>query len=145
MKKRFLLLWIFIFLCLPAPILVLGQKQSAGQYYLKGPEIHVKEESPLIRNVKVSGRDGIYIVKGEASPATDSFYYEVEDGHRIFISEKYVTANKFNSKWVEFKININILKESLPDNGTLTMYFYEKNKKINEMTRVFPIILQRFY
>ncbi|MGJ7919550.1 Gmad2 immunoglobulin-like domain-containing protein [Neobacillus sp. LXY-4] len=108
-------------------------------------EVHGEPQHQFFRNVKVKGQGGEYVVKGEARPVTGSFYYVVEDGHRIFVKETKVVSKKAYPAWTKFKVNIKIPKRLLPDNGTVTMFFYEKAKQSDDMIHVVPIVLEEFY
>lgn len=137
MIKRILQILIFFML---VPVL-----NVHGQIVKDEGVVYFSKNNPIFRHVKVSGRDGDYLVKGEVRPIKGFFYYIVEDGHREFISETRVVARKAYPNWSSFSIKVTIPTSTLPDNGTVAMYLYEKERKSGEMIHVFPLVLQKFY
>ncbi len=144
--KRVLFMLILLFMLVPV-LNVHGQNDNAGgQEVIKAVNnLYFSKNKPTFRHVKVIGRDGAYIVRGEARTRNGSFYYVVEDGHREFISESRVASKNAYPEWTRFQIKINIPSNVLPDNGTVVMYLFEKDVKGGDMIHVFPIILQQFY
>lgn len=101
-------------------------------------------EKSVFRNIVVKGKDGEYTVEGEASTMNGSFYYLVEDGHFEFVPETRVTTAEKHPKWASFDIKINIPKAKLPSNGTVAVYFYEKDQSGN-MIHTQAVVLEEFY
>ncbi|MCM2533715.1 intracellular proteinase inhibitor [Neobacillus pocheonensis] len=95
------------------------------------------------RNVKAEGSNGNYLVRGEARPLEGTFYFSVEDGHVEYIKEKQVFMKDKDLNWEPIQIQIQIPKETLPDNGTLLINLYERNRE-GRIMNSYPIILQRF-
>ena len=131
---------VLFFICLSIPANVHGQKQ------VKSQEMQVKpiSEEVLFKNVLVSGKNGTYLVKGEARSLQNGFYYSVEDGHNILVQEQYVRVYEKYPLWSTFSIEVKIPIEKLPDNGTLVLHLYEKDPKDNSMLHVYPVILETF-
>ncbi|AGK52696.1 Gmad2 immunoglobulin-like domain-containing protein [Bacillus sp. 1NLA3E] len=143
---RRILYMLILFMLVPV-LNVDGQNENGGgQGVVKTlDDLYFSKNNPIFRHVKVSGRDGTYVVKGEARTTKGYFYYVVEDGHREFISETRVVSRKAFPKWSRFEIKVTIPANVLPDNGTVAMYLFEKEKKSGELIHVFPVILQQFY
>ncbi|MCT2535620.1 BsuPI-related putative proteinase inhibitor [Aquibacillus koreensis] len=76
------------------------------------------------RDVEVTGTNGIYTVTGEAYTSND-FFYHVEDGHMVLVEETKV--EKEVEGWESFQIDLSIDEKRLPENGAVTIFFYEKN------------------
>lgn len=147
MKKRLLLLTLLIFLIIPQTVHVNGQlqhpiKQLYGMKLINSLEIMKSNE--IFRSIKVTGTSGKYVVTGEARPHNGSFYYVVEDGHYIFISETEVKSNSSYPNWSKFTLHVTVFPRKLPDNGALVLYLFEKGNSNNEMKMVFPIVLEEF-
>ena len=94
--------------------------------------------------IKVTGKNGKYLVTGEARPHKKAFYYVVEDGHFVFISETEVKSESVFPKWSKFTLNVAVSPKKLPNNGALIMYLYEKGALNDELKLVFPIVLEQF-
>ncbi|MGM9988285.1 MAG: BsuPI-related putative proteinase inhibitor [Bacillaceae bacterium] len=78
------------------------------------------------KNPVVEGKTGVYKVTGIVS--TDkNVYYSVEDGHNVLVDETTVNLKKGTGDTHSFEININIPKENLPTNGTLTLILYSRD------------------
>ena len=132
--------YVLFLICLSIPANVHGQKP------IETLEMQVKpiNEEVLFKNVLVSGKNGAYLVKGEARSQQNSLYYSVEDGHYILVPEQRVKVNEKYPTWSTFLIKVTIPKEKLPDNGTLVLNLYEKDPKDNSMQHVYPVILETF-
>jgi hypothetical protein len=102
-----------------------------------------EEKSDVFRGIEVKGQNGVYVVTGEARPK-ESFYYVVEDGHNELVNETEVKSSTKYPNWSNFELKINIPRGSLPENGTVSIYFYEKDSKTGEMVNVLPVILETF-
>jgi hypothetical protein len=127
-------------ICFSIPANVHGQKP------VESNEMQVKpsSEEMLFKNILVSGKNGTYVVKGEARSQQNSFYYSVEDGHYILLQEQRVQVNEKYPSWSTFSIEIIIPKEKLPDNGTVVLHLYQKDPKDNSVQHVYPVILETF-
>lgn len=100
--------------------------------------------NPVFQNVKVSGKNGIYTVTGEARPTAGDFYYTVEDGHNQYVEETKVKHTSKFPNWNDFKLEINIDKDKLPTNATLILNLYEKSSEDGSIIHTFPVVLQQF-
>lgn len=121
--------------------LVLATPSALGQ--VEDGENKIQVENAVFRNIMVKGKNGDYMVEGEASTKSGTFYYLVEDGHYEFISETKITMQEKQPKWASFNIKISIPKNKLPDNGTVAIYFYEKDQN-NNMIHVQATVLEQF-
>lgn len=97
--------------------------------------------NPVIRNVKVEGSKGNYLITGETKGSM-GVYYNVEDGHLEYISEKPIRTTG-SKDWEHFKIEVHIPREKLPDNGSLIFNVYERSGE--EIRNTYPVILEKFY
>ncbi|NRD78400.1 intracellular proteinase inhibitor [Bacillus sp. BRMEA1] len=101
------------------------------------------KEAPLFHDIKVSGTNGNYVVTGESRMKTGKFLYSVEDGHVDLINESEVRTNGKGNSWKKFRLNIQILKEKLPKNGTVILNLYERGQD-GKIKQIYPVVLQRF-
>lgn len=83
-------------------------------------------ENSAFRNIEVSGKNGEYVVQGEANTSAGIFYYTVEDGHDYIVEEMKVELSNAKGVWETFTINLSIPEENLPQKGALTLELYEK-------------------
>lgn len=106
---------------------------------------HEKEqiENKAFRNIQVSGSQGQYIVTGEARVFEATFQYEVSDGHFIFL-KGFETASTGAPDWGTFTLELNVPKENLPKNGTLTVFLYEESAKDGSIINEIPVVLEVF-
>ncbi|HHY72514.1 MAG TPA: hypothetical protein GX497_04655 [Bacillus bacterium] len=100
----------------------------------RSPEVNdndkqIETENSAFRNIDLSGSNGKYIVKGEASVFEGVFYYTVEDGHEYQIEETKVALENGAPAWEPFELKITIPEDLLPLNGTLTLELFEKSSK----------------
>jgi hypothetical protein len=102
------------------------------------------EENPAFRQVKVEGNKGNYIVTGETRVSKGFFFYSVENGHVEYINEKQVVTMKGGADWHTFQIQIHLLEETLPKNGSLLLNLYQKSKT-GEIIHSYPLVLEQFY
>ncbi|MBE4909324.1 hypothetical protein IMZ08_14835 [Bacillus luteolus] len=107
-------------------------------------EFTIPEQSTAFRNVTVSGKDGEYVVKGEARVHEATFFYAVEDGHDYIIKETVKTAKEGAPTWSQFEFEVNIPKEKFPINGVLLLVLYERSAKDDEVVNSHQIVLQEF-
>lgn len=105
----------------------------------------VQKENPIFQNVKVTGKNGNYIVKVEVRPHQRNFYYSVEDGHNILVPENRLESKSKYPAWSKFSFRVSVPKDSLPDNGTIVLNLYEKSNQDDLMLYVYPVILEKFY
>lgn len=94
----------------------------------------------LFRHVKASEKNGVYDVTGEIRSNKKEFYYIVEDGHNELITEKRQKVKASPSKWSKFSFEVTLKKESMPKNGTVILYLFEKNSQGKQL-HIFPIVL----
>lgn len=99
----------------------------------------VEKSSAIFENVVVEGKKGEYVVTGEARTKTGTFFYTVEDGHY-----QYVDETKVNTSGGAFEINIHLPKENLPENATLILNLYERDKN-GDIQNTLPVVLEMFY
>ena len=137
MKKGLVWFMIAIFSLVLATPSALGQAEEG--------ENLAEVENIVFRDIKVKGKNGDYVIDGEARTKNGTFYYLVEDGHYEFISETKITMKERQQKqkWASFNIKISIPKNKLPDNGTVAIYFYEKDQN-NNMIHVQATVLEQF-
>lgn len=119
--------------------------KSIGKDKLKAvKEFTIPAQSTAFRNVKVSGKDGKYLVSGEARVFEASFFYAVEDGHDYIIKETVQTAKEGAPSWSDFEFEVNIPKEKFPENGVLLLVLYERSAKDDSVVNTHQVILQEF-
>lgn len=99
-------------------------------------------ENPVFRNVKVEGRKGNYLITGDTIGSNGSVYYNVEDGHVEYITEKPIRTTE-SQDWKHFKIEVHIPKEKLPENGSLIFNVYVRSGE--DQINNYPVILEKFY
>lgn len=98
-------------------------------------------EQAVFKNVLVDGEKGEYLVEGEAHTEAGAFFYTVEDGHYQYVNETRITLADESPT---FKIAVKIPTEQLPDNATLILNLYERDKD-NQIAHNYPVILEEFY
>ncbi len=98
----------------------------------------VPEENPSFRDVKVREVKGRYTISGQACVSNGSFYYSVEDGHRVLLSETLLKVNKEAPNWSDFSI---ILPEMRGKNGKLIMSLYERDDGDGKIIHPYVIIM----
>ncbi|NMH69483.1 hypothetical protein HF072_11915 [Bacillus sp. RO3] len=86
----------------------------------------VPEENPAFRAMKVREVKGRVIVQGEARVSDGSFYYDVEDGHRVLLKETIFKVNKEAPNWTEFTL---ILPELKGRKGKVFLSLYERDSE----------------
>ncbi|WP_313800618.1 Gmad2 immunoglobulin-like domain-containing protein [Cytobacillus sp.] len=101
---------------------------------------NVPIKNELFRHVKASEKNGVYEVKGEIRSNKKEFYYIVEDGHNELITEKRQKVNTTSSKWSKFSFEVVLPKESMPKNGTVILYLFEKDSQGKQL-HISPIVL----
>jgi Intracellular proteinase inhibitor/Immunoglobulin-like domain of bacterial spore germination len=105
--------------------LLMGEEKSSFKHPLRAVEsFTVPEENPSFRDVKVREVKGRYTVSGQARVANGSFYYSVEDGHRVLLSETLLKVNKEAPNWTEFSI---ILPKIKGRTGQRFLNLYERD------------------
>ncbi|MCH1625844.1 BsuPI-related putative proteinase inhibitor [Ferdinandcohnia quinoae] len=120
------------------------QKVASNDLQSSNATFTIPVGNNAFRNVEVSGENGEYIVTGEARVFEASFLYTVEDGHDYIINETAQMASEGAPAWAEFKIEISIPKEKLPENGALIIHLYEKSAKDGSIINSYNALLQRF-
>jgi hypothetical protein len=106
-------------------------------------KLDVPEENTAFRKVEISGENGVYEVKGEARMKSGEFYYTAEDGHNVLAGEaSYLFDSKY-PEWSPFSFKINIQEKSLPENGTVLLSLYEKDKE-GRIIHSYPAVLETF-
>ncbi|QOR67532.1 hypothetical protein IM538_05155 [Cytobacillus suaedae] len=107
-------------------------------------EFIIPAQSTSFRNVKVIGKDGKYVVSGEARVFEATFFYAVEDGHDYIIQETVQTAKEGAPSWSDFEFEVNIPQEKFPTNGVLLLMLYERSAKDNSVVNTHQVVLQEF-
>lgn len=97
-----------------------------------------------LRTIKIQGSGGRYLVTGQAKPARGSYFYTVEDGHNVLISEKLLLKRNMGAKWTPFRLKVSIPQEQLPANGTVILYAYERDEQ-GKVLHAYSIVLEKFY
>ncbi|HHW39107.1 MAG TPA: hypothetical protein GXX18_18045 [Bacillales bacterium] len=103
-----------------------------------------QSESTAFRNISVAGKNGEYVVNGEARVFEAVFLYTVEDGHDYVIEETQATANEGAPAWSPFELKISIPEDQLPMNGALTLELYEKSAKDGSVINETFVKLEEF-
>lgn len=116
---------------------------SNQQRIVNKVKFNLPAENPVIRNVKVEGSSGKYLITGDTKGSNGTLYYIVEDGHVEYIAEKPIKTPD-GQDWEHFKIEVDIPKEKLPTNGTLLLNVYERSSE-NQIRNNYPVILEKFY
>ncbi|WP_338449077.1 hypothetical protein R4Z09_23120 [Niallia oryzisoli] len=98
-------------------------------------------ENHYFKDIVVSKKNGQYVITGKSKVKKGVFYYNVEDGHRVWVPETKVRVN--NLYWTYFKLSVAIPTKNIPDNGVLILNLYEKDRS-KEITDHFPVVLERF-
>lgn len=106
--------------------------------------IQVPSENQVFRNVKVKGEKGSYQVEGKACTTSDNIYYTVEDGHNQQVEETELRLKNGSSKCKPFVIEVTVPVAELPQNGTLILNLYERNKE-GDIVHNYPTLLEKFY
>lgn len=141
MKKIILLLSVLLFFQLGNGI---EAKKSDPSLYPSFKVEKLSETDPTFKDVQVTKIEGEYVVTGQTKAKKRAFYYTVEDGHHVFISERVIKlTNKKDTNWNPFELKFSISVDKLPDNGVLLLNLYEKNKSGDKMNH-FPIVVDTF-
>lgn len=93
--------------------------------------------------IVVSGLDGVYEIKGTYLSEDESIFYSVEDGHNSLIEETNLPVKLKTGSINLLDFSLNIPKDSLPNNGVVTLVIYEKNAD-DQVTNTIHIPLQHF-
>jgi len=99
------------------------------------------ENNSHFKDIVIKKLNGKYEVVGKAKVRKGVFYYTVEDGHNVLVSEKKLDIH--NLHWTSFKIKLSIPKEKLPKNGTLILFLYEKDRA-GKLVHQHHVILDTF-
>ncbi|UXH45751.1 Gmad2 immunoglobulin-like domain-containing protein [Rossellomorea vietnamensis] len=113
-------------------ILLLGAPMKSGA------ESVLPQEHPSFKDVKVREIKGRFTVTGQARVSSGSFYYMVEDGHRVLLSETLLKVNKEAPAWTEFSI---ILPELKRRNGKLFLNLYERDEGDGKIIHSYLVVL----
>lgn len=111
--------------------------------HLQATIVNEQSESPVFKDIVVSGEMGGYTVIGQANVKKGTFFYIVEDGHNQYISETAVKVKSKAPTWNPFELVIAIPAEKLPENGTLILNLYEKGES-GQILDNFPVVLETF-
>jgi Intracellular proteinase inhibitor len=93
--------------------------------------------------IVASGLNGTYEIKGTYLSDNESVFYSVEDGHNSIIEETNLPVKLKTGSINLLDFSVNIPKDSLPNNGALTLVIYEKNSE-DQITNIINIPLQHF-
>ncbi|WP_102347381.1 BsuPI-related putative proteinase inhibitor [Bacillus sp. Marseille-P3661] len=116
-----------------------GEENKNGLVTTKDFQIDMNNSA--FRNIEASGKNGEYVVKGEARVFEGSFLYTVEEGHDYLIEETAVQVNEGAPEWSSFELKISIPQDQLPVNGTLTLSMYERSAKDNSIVNQYFVKL----
>ncbi|MCD5324716.1 MULTISPECIES: BsuPI-related putative proteinase inhibitor [Pontibacillus] len=125
------------------PMKLNGQTIEAKPFQVE-KSFEIPSEDQVFRNVKVEGENGQYTVTGEARVFEGSFMYNVEDGHRVLVPDTAVQTSQGAPNWGEFEFTVEISKDNLPSNGTLTLMMYEVSAKDGSVTNQKFVKLETF-
>lgn len=93
--------------------------------------------------IVISGENGHYEIKGTYLSDQDTIYYSVEDGHNNLIDETVLPVKIKSGSVNLLDFSLDVPKESLPNNGVITLVIYEKNKD-DQVTKSLIAPLQQF-
>ncbi|MCA0148983.1 Gmad2 immunoglobulin-like domain-containing protein [Rossellomorea vietnamensis] len=103
-----------------------------------GAESVLPKEHTSFKNVKVREVKGRFTVTGQARVSSGSFYYMVEDGHRVLLPETLLKVNKEAPAWTEFSI---ILPELKRRNGKLYLNLYARDEGDGKIIHSYLVVL----
>ncbi|MEI2663529.1 Gmad2 immunoglobulin-like domain-containing protein [Rossellomorea sp. LJF3] len=103
-----------------------------------GAESVLPQENPSFKDVKVRKVKGRFTVTGQARVSSGSFYYLVEDGHRVLLPETLIEVNKEAPAWTGFSI---ILPELKSRNGKLFLNLYERDEGDGKIIHSYLVVL----
>ncbi|WP_052504433.1 BsuPI-related putative proteinase inhibitor [Rossellomorea aquimaris] len=86
----------------------------------------VPKENQSFRAVKVREVKGRFTIQGQARVSDGSFYYYVEDGHRVLLKETLFKVNKESPNWTDFTI---ILPELTGSTDKFFLSLYERDNE----------------
>lgn len=110
---------------------------------LQAALVEEQSEKVAFKDLAVSGKSGIYTVKGQTNVKKGEFFYTVEDGHNEYMAETQVKVSAGDSAWTSFELAIHIPTEKLPGNGTLILNLYEKSES-GQILDSLPLVLETF-
>ena len=139
MQKRSLFYIRFFMLMFSALLMNVGQISVDAAYSGK-----IRNEPLPIRHVNVLGSAGRYTVTGQIKLDMGRYFYIVEDGHNVLVPERILAKKTDKTKWMPFKVKINLAKEQLPANGTIIFYAYERDAQ-GKIIHTYSIVLEKFY
>jgi hypothetical protein len=132
------------------PLRAVGELLGAKVHWDEGlREVHIQNgsEAPngnnAFRNVEAKGSGGAYTIIGEARVFEAMMSYAVSDGHR-YLMERHDMLQEGAPEWSPFKLVIEIPKEDLPVNGTLTLEVFEYSAKDGSKVNVWVVPLESF-
>lgn len=100
----------------------------------------VPDASPSFKNVKVAYNNDKYLIRGQANVANGSFYYSVEDGHRVIIKETLIKVNKEAPHWTDFSFSLP--KEKVESHNCFLL-LYERDEKDGKIIHTYVINLSK--
>ncbi|MBN8192475.1 hypothetical protein JI667_09955 [Bacillus sp. NTK074B] len=118
---------------------LMGEDMNGFNHPLRATaSFQIPEENPSFRNVKIREIKGVYTVSGQARVSNGSFYYSVEDGHRVLIPETFQKVNKEAPNWSDFTIILNQVKGK---NDNLIVSLYERDAGDGKIVHPFVIAI----
>jgi hypothetical protein len=114
--------------------------QKRAEIYYGGVE---PKENNAFRNIKASGVNGNYTVTGEGRVFEAVMSYAVSDGHTYLIEKNY-NLNEGAPAWSAFTLDIQIAKDKLPVNGTLSVELFEYSAKDGSQINILTFPLESF-
>lgn len=105
---------------------LMGEDMSGFDHPMRAVDsFSVPEENPSFRGVAVREVKGRFTIAGRARVSDGSFYYSVEDGHRVLLKETLFKVNKEAPNWTDFTI---ILPELSGSGEKAFISLYERDK-----------------
>ncbi|MCR8849027.1 Gmad2 immunoglobulin-like domain-containing protein [Rossellomorea sp. SC111] len=134
----YLLISFIMFLGAPMTMEASLYMESVDHHFGEVKSFTVAEGNPSFKDVKVMEVKGRYTVSGQARVSSGSFYYSVEDGHRVVLSETLLKVNKEAPNWTKFSI---ILPEMEARTGKLFLNLYERDKEDGKVIHSYIVAL----
>ncbi|WP_162463302.1 Gmad2 immunoglobulin-like domain-containing protein [Paenibacillus psychroresistens] len=100
-------------------------------------------ENNAFRKIKASGTNGKYSVTGEGRVFEAVMSYAVTDGHTYLLEKNYM-LNEGGPAWSAFTLDIQISKDKLPLNGTLSVELFEYSAKDGSKINIITVPLESF-
>lgn len=111
----------------------------------KGEEMfqEFEEENEVFRQLRLSGKNGEYVIQGEAKASNRLFYYAVSDGHN-YLAEGQHRIDAEADVWAPFTMQVRLPESVLPFNGTLMLELFDGLDEAGFRTYMLFVPLERF-